>query len=412
MTAERVSVDGARRSNTATAFAHPSAALPWDAARELAHSVAEPLPPRTVPLAEAAGAVLAAPLVAPAAVPPVDRSAMDGYAVSGRAPWRVVGRVRAGSRVVPALRTGQACAIVTGAAVPPGTDAVLPDEDAVHTADGLSGAVAAGRHIRRAGEECAAGEVLAPVGAVAGPSLLGLAATLGCDTLRVHVLPRVAAFVTGDELIDHGAPGPGRVRDAIGPMLPGLVEQAGARMAYSTRLPDTRAALLDALAGADADLLLVSGSSAAGPADHLRAALAELDADLLIDGVACRPGHPQALALLPDGRVVVGLPGNPLAALTAFLTLAVPVITGLRGERLPALLAVPVPGGLARHPSSTRLVPVRVGPHGAEAVGHGGSAMLRGAAVADALAVIDPGPAAAIAARLLPLDPGVRPWAV
>ncbi|GAA1274906.1 molybdopterin-binding protein [Pseudonocardia aurantiaca] len=389
-----------------TAFAPTSTSVSWDGAREHAYATAMPPAPCAVPLAEAAGTVLAAPLVAPCAVPPVDRSAMDGYAVRGRAPWTVVGTVRAGSPPARELRPGQACAIVTGAAVPPGTDAVLPDEDAVLTGRGLTGSVATGRHIRRAGEECAAGEELAPAGPVVNPPLLGLAATLGFDTLLVHPLPRVTAFVTGDELVDHGLPGPGRVRDAIGPMLPGLVERAGGRLTPAVRVPDTRGALVDALAEADAELVLVSGSSAAGPADHLRAALADLGADLVVDGVACRPGHPQTLARLPGDRLVVGLPGNPLAALVAFLTLGVPVLTGLRGEPLPALLAAPVPGGLERHPSSTRLVPVRVGPYGAEPVGHAGPAMLRGAATADALAVVDPGPAAAIAARLLPLDPG------
>jgi len=108
----------------------------------------------------------------------------------------------------------------------------------------------------------------------------------------------------------------------------------------------------------------------------------------------------------------VGLPGNPLAALAAFLTVAVPALAGLRGEPLPALVALPVPGGIARHPLHTRLVPVVVEPSGAVPVGHGGSAMLRGAAAADAFAVVDPGPADAIGARILPLDPGARPWAV
>jgi molybdopterin molybdotransferase len=407
MTVERVSVDGAQRRTV-----RPLAPVSWDGAREHAHAVATPLAPRPLPLADAAGAVLAAPLVAPCAVSPVDRSAMDGYAVRGPAPWTVVGTVRAGSPLAPPLRRGQARAIVTGAAVPPGTDAVLPDEDAVRSGEALTGSVAGGRHIRRAGEECAAGEELVPAGAVVSPPLLGLAATLGCDTLLVHPTPRVAACVTGDELVGHGPPGPGRVRDAIGPMLPGLVDRAGGRLFPAVRVPDTRTSLVDALAAADAELVLVSGSSAAGPADHLRAALAALHADLLVDGVACRPGHPQTLAQLPDGRLVVGLPGNPLAALVAFLTLAVPVFAGLRGEPLPALLAAPVPGGLERHPSSTRLVPVRIGPFGTEPVAHTGPAMLRGAARADALAVVDPGPAAAIAARLLPLDPGARPWGV
>jgi molybdopterin molybdotransferase len=337
---------------------------------------------------------------------------MDGYAVRGTGPWQLLGAVRANSGLAGPLADGQACSIVTGAAVPPGTTAVLPDEDAVRTDDQVVGLVETGRHIRRAGEECAAGETVLRAGVVVEPQVLGLAAALGLDRLTVIPQPLVAALVTGDELVHRGASGPGRVRDAIGPMLPGLIARAGAVAAPVVHLPDSRAALIDTLTATQADLILVSGSSASGPADHLRATLSALGAELLIDGVACRPGHPQALARLDDGRLVLGLPGNPFAALTAFLTLGVASLQRLRGEKLLKLPLAPVPGGLACHPHSTRLVPVRVGPHGVVLVGHEGSAMLRGAAGADALAVVDPGPAEAIAARLLPLDPGARPWDV
>jgi molybdopterin molybdotransferase len=319
-----------------------------------------------------------------------------------------VGAVLAGSAHSVRLADGQACTIVTGAAVPAGATAVLPDEDAVRDGDRVTGTIGLRRHVRPAGEECAAGDVLLPAGVVVHPPVLGLAASLGLDCLAVIPKPRAIALVTGDELVSHGPSGPGRVRDAIGPMLPGLLERAGACALPAVRLPDSRSLLIDALAATDADLILVSGSSASGPADHLRGALDTLDAELLVDGVACRPGHPQALARLQDGRLVVGLPGNPFAAFAAFLTLAVAAIAGLRGEPLPALLTVPF--GFDRHPTSTRLVPVRVRSQVAEPVGHAGSAMLRGAAGADALAIIDPGPAAATTARLLPLDPGARPW--
>ncbi|GAB2677939.1 hypothetical protein GCM10009743_62620 [Kribbella swartbergensis] len=269
-----------------------------------------------------------------------------------------------------------------------------------------------GRHIRRAGEECAVNETLLPAGVVVDPAVLGVAASIGLNRLTVIPQPRVAAVVTGDELVHRGPSGPGRVRDAIGPMLPGLIARAGALAGPVTHLPDNRKSLVDTLRAADADLILVSGSSASGPADHLRPALNALGAELIIDGVACRPGHPQALARFADGRLVVGLPGNPFAALAAFLTVAVAAIRRMRGLPLPALMVAPVPGGLACHPRSTRLVPVRVTAQGAVPVGHGGSAMLRGVAAADALAVVDPGPASAVAARLLPLDPGAQPWAV
>jgi molybdopterin molybdotransferase len=393
--------------------------LAWDAAREVAHAAARALPPREVALADADGAVLAAPLVAATDHPPVARSAMDGFAVRGAPPWTVVDRPRS-------LADGEACAVVTGAPLPAGTTSVLADEDAVRDAALLRGAAPPGRHIRSAAEECVAGESVLPAGSRVTPAVLGLAAALGYDRLLVHPRPRVAAFVTGDELVGSGRPGPGRVRDAIGPMLPGLLTRAGAVLDAYGPLPlaDDRGRLVAALAAAahlateldgaargGADLVLVSGSSAAGPSDHLRASLAELGAELLVDGVRCRPGHPQALARV-GATLVVGLPGNPLAALAAFLTLAVPALAGLRGEPLAALMALPVPGGIARHPVHTRLVPVAVEPAGAVPVGHVGSAMLRGAAGADAFAVVDPGPADAIAARVLPLDPGARPWAV
>jgi molybdopterin molybdotransferase len=337
---------------------------------------------------------------------------MDGYAVCGAGPWRVVGHVGAGCDAQLVLTTGEACSITTGAAVPSGATSVVRDEDAVVAGQLLKGPDEAGRHIRRAGEECAANELLLPAGVVVDPPVLGVAASVGLERLTVVPQPRVVAVVTGDELVHRGPSGPGRVRDAIGPMLPGLITRAGAITAPVTTLKDDRTALVDTLRSAEAELIFVSGSSASGPADHLRPALSALGAELIIDGVACRPGHPQALARLADGRLVVGLPGNPLAALTAFLTLGVAAILRMRGLPLPALTVAPVPGGLACHPRSTRLVPVRVTPHGAVPLGHGGSAMLRGVAAADALAVVDPGPAEAIAARLLPLDPGARPWAV
>lgn len=374
--------------------------LAWDDARSRAHDAVYPLPPVRRQLAAVVGAVLAAPLVAAGPLPPVDRSAMDGYAVCGPGPWTVVR---------PPLGSGEACAVVTGAVVPAGADAVVRDEDVVRDGSRVFGASGAGRHIRRAGEEAAADEVLVAAGTAVHPPVIGLAAALGHDELWVHPLPRVAAFVTGGELVGHGRPALGQVRDAIGPMLPGLLRAAGAGAVALEPLPDRRSALLAALAAADADLLVVTGSSAAGPADHLRGALAELGATLVVDGVVCRPGHPQALALLPDGRPVIGLPGNPLAALAAFLTLAGPVLATLRGAASAPLATVP--GELPRHPTSTRLVPVRTTVSGVEPTGYAGAAMLRGAALADAFAVVAPGRGIAATVRLLPFDPGAHRWA-
>jgi molybdopterin molybdotransferase len=315
--------------------------------------------------------------------------------------------VGAGAADPGTLADGQATGIVTGATLPAGATAVVRHEDVVVCGDRLEGPAEDGCHIRRAGEECQAGDQLLPAGGVVGPAVLGLAAPVGLNRLTVIPQPTVAALVTGDELIHRGPSGPGRVRDAIGPMLPGLITRAGAQLPQVRHLPDSLDELTRALGETEADLILVSGSSAAGPADHLRPALTSLGAEVVVDGVACRPGHPQALARLTDGRLVLGLPGNPFAALVAFLTLGVATITRMRGVRLPELGHIAVPGGVRCHPTSTRLVPVRLTAHGAVPIGHGGSAMLRGPALADALAVVAPGPAEAIAARLLPLDPGI-----
>jgi len=358
----------------------------WDDARTIAYQAATALPPSQMALAEAAGGVLAEPLRAVVSVPLVNCSAMDGYAVCGPSPWSVVACLRAGEGVPPPLRSGTACEVATGAPIPPYAVAVLPYEHAWRTGKSVNGLVKPGQHIRQAGEECAAGDQVLPAGALVSPTVLGLAAALGHDTLCVRRTPRVLAIITGNELLDAGLPSPGRVRDAIGPMLPGLVAWAGAHFDGATRLADSAALLIAALRAADGDMILVSGSSSRGPADHLRCALAALGAELIIDGVACRPGHPQVLARLTTGPLVVGLPGNPLAAVVAFLTLALPAITGLRGRPLPAL----TPAARRNCPEITRLVPVRVRGNDITELPHTRSAMLRGIAAADALAIVTP----------------------
>nr|WP_233515552.1 molybdopterin molybdotransferase MoeA [Marinitenerispora sediminis] len=371
-----------------------------DAARELAtahlRTGTREAPVAHVPLADALGAALAVPVTARAAVPACDSAAMDGYAVAGPGPWRLVGRALAGRPgPVRRLRPGEAVEIATGAPVPARTEAVLPYERAVCDGDRIEGPVRPGRHVRHRGESVPAGAVLAPAGTVVTPALLGLAAGTGHDSLPVR-RPRVAALVTGDEVVPTGLPGPGAVRDAIGPMLPGLVRWAGGVLAGSAHVADGRARLTAELRAAAADpateLVVVCGASSAGPADHLRGALDALAADVGVDGVACRPGHPQLLAALPGGPLVVGLPGNPNAALVAALTLLVPALSALAGRRDPAHAGrrAHLAGPADRHARDTRLVAVRVRDGRAAPVGGDGPAALRGAAVADALAVLPP----------------------
>jgi len=138
---------------------------------------------------------------------------------------------------------------------------------------------------------------------------------------------------------------------------------------------------------ADADVVVTTGSTARGPVDHLHAVLMAAGAELVVDGVAVRPGHPMLLAVLPDGRPVVGLPGNPLAAVSGVLTLLEPVLAALHGRPFdaPAHEVIDVDVDAGRE--ATRLVPVR----GHRPVLFTGPAMLRGLTMAEAVAVIPPG---------------------
>jgi molybdopterin molybdotransferase len=184
-------------------------------------------------------------------------------------------------------------------------------------------------------------------------------------------------------------------------MLPGWLGSFDALPYPPQHVPDTLDDLVGAIDDAACDLIITTGSTAAGPADHLHHALGLLHARLLVDGVAVRPGHPMLLAEMADGRLLVGLPGNPLAAVSALLTLVAPVVTGMRGEPVGddgllrgdthAVLAADI----TSHPHDTRLVPVQLEAGeiitSATPVHHTGPAMLRGLAEADGVAVIPAG---------------------
>jgi molybdopterin molybdotransferase len=141
----------------------------------------------------------------------------------------------------------------------------------------------------------------------------------------------------------------------------GLLSSLGARPVGADYTGDSKEALADALAQDDADLFVVTGGSAAGPADRPHKVLADA-ADLLVDGVRCRPGHPRLLACLPDGRRVAGLTGNPFAALTGLVTLAAPLLAAWSGASPVPDLAVPCPAGAARRPGYTLLRPGHLDP--------------------------------------------------
>jgi len=387
--------------------------MPWPDARTRAGTAGIQLRARQVSLHAATGCLLAADLVALTDLPVTDMSAMDGWAVAGSPPWRVVGDLPAGRLLGHRLADGQCAHIATGAAVPDGADAVLPVEwslrDAAGVRPGDPVAFAAERtHIRRAGEEAGRGDMLLPAGTVVTPPVLGLAAAAGYDSLLVAPRAGVDAFILGDELTDSGPPTPGRTRDALGPQLPGWLNAFGAAPPSVARLPDSLGALSAALANSGADLIITTGGTSVGPRDHVRAAVAQVGGTMIVDGVHVKPGHPMLLAALPGSRWLVGLPGNPLAACAALLTLVRPLLDGLHGlgpaATRTATLATAEPG---RPGDGHRLLPVRLGDDNcAVALPSCGSAMLRGLAHATGLVVVPPpGAAAGDEVEYLPL-----PW--
>ncbi|MFI7084419.1 molybdopterin-binding protein [Streptomyces anulatus] len=392
----------------------PPPPLSWDRARAAAARAGRAGPPATIrlPLDRALGHVLAEALGALTDLPSFDTSAMDGWAVAGPGPW-VFGAgagLLAGRGPATALPDGAAVRIATGARVPPDTTAVIRSEHAhADEAKGLLHArrpVVAGQDIRPRGQECRSGEQLVPAGTVVTPAVLGLAAAAGYDALPAVPRPRVDILVLGDELLASGLPHDGLIRDALGPMLGPWLRALGAEVFGPRRLGDDAEALREALTDSDADLIVTTGGTASGPVDHVHPVLDALRAELLVDGAAVRPGHPMLLARLPapgqsrgtpDGPYLVGLPGNPLAAVSGLLTLAEPLLAGLAGRPAQDAYRALVHAEVHGHPHDTRLVPVvhRAGRAGGRdhvaPLRYNGPAMLRGIAAADGLAVVPPG---------------------
>ena len=317
---------------------------------------------------------------------------MDGWAVHGAGPWAPVAEIRAGDRAT-ALLDGQCVQISTGAVAPPGT-AIVRSEDGridgglLHTT-GPTPPV--GHDIRPRGEEVRAGEQILEVGHVLTPPALGLIAAAGHDYVDVLASSRVAVLVLGDELAHTGVPPEGQLRDALAPQLPGWIEAMGGHVVSLEHVADTQSATEAALVSADADLVVSTGGTARGAADHIRSAVEAIGGDWLVDGVAVRPGHPMKLGRLADGRSLVALPGNPLAAVSGLVTLAWPLINAQCGRPRPAEVTRPLATGVDSSPGAHRLVPGQMVDGAVELTTRRGPAMLSGIAIADVFAVIPPG---------------------
>jgi molybdopterin molybdotransferase len=295
-----------------------------------------------VAVEDALGRVLAEDVAATVSAPPLDNSAMDGYAVrladldpEGETALPVAQRIPAGHVGQP-LAQGTAARIFTGAPVPPGADTVVMQEHCTE-ADGrvtVRRAPQAGANVRRAGEDFAAGATVLVAGTRLGPQHQGLAAAAGHARLKVVRRLKVAAFFTGDEIVMPGEPlKPGQIYNSNRFALRGLLQGLGCEVVDLGIVPDRFDATVDVLrqAARQADAVITSGGVSVGEEDHVKAAVESIG-KLTMWKVAMKPGKPLAFGEL-DGAFFLGLPGNPVSAFVTFCLFARPFLLRCQGVR-------------------------------------------------------------------------------
>jgi len=369
-----------------------------------------PLRRGTVEICEgqALGRVLAEAVVADRDYPPFRRSLRDGYAVraadcaAAGAELRLLGTIQAGAASALVIEPGTCAAMMTGAAVPAGADAVVMVERCERQADRVViGAVArAGENVAAVGSDLRRGGVIAAAGRRLDPAALAALASVGCVRPEVYLSPRVALLSTGDELVEaNETPGGTQIRDANGPGLAAQAGRAGAEVVWQGCVRDDAAALDASLdrALAACDLLVCSGGASVGAFDLVAPGLAARGAEFHFDAVRMRPGRPVLFGTVA-GRLFFGLPGNPLGTMLAFALLVRPALELLGGV---AEVAPPFVGARLgydyRGPalSLTAFRPARLRAQGletvVEAIPYHGSADLAAAAAADCFWIVPEG---------------------
>jgi molybdopterin molybdotransferase len=340
-------VTRSRGSSTPTTSA--AAGEPLASVEEVAASIAAAVavvPAAALPLAQAAGRVLAEAVLAPMPLPRFDNAAMDGYAVrtadvagvEADAPvtLRLVAPSSAGQPSPPRLPAGCACPIATGAPLPAGADAVVMLEHAIEH-DGnvlVSGPVKRGQHVRRRGEDVPVGSELLHAGQVLTAGQLVAAAALGRTTLQVRRPPRVTTVLTGTEVVPAGQSlADHQVFDAVGPALQALLADVGCSTATVGPLPDDPRLLASTLLAAaeDSDALITVGGASVGRHDHLKQVLRR-HGELHTWRVALRPAKPFVFGAIA-GTPLFGLPGNPASALAAYEVFVRPALLAMQGRR-------------------------------------------------------------------------------
>ena len=313
----------------------------------------KPVPTQQVTWKQAAGRVTAQLLIADRPSPPADVSAMDGYAVrlddlrrGGDGAELVIAETVLPGRDAPPLAPGKAIAVMTGGLVPPGAEAIIRREDVIETGaairlrDGIVATITPGQHIRRRGENLAAGAVVVEAGRAIDSVTMAALAMFGQAKLLVRRRVRIAVVVTGDELMPiEAAVEPWQIRDSNGPALAALLDGLPwVKLLSMTRVHDDRPTMLAHLRGVleNADALLITGGVSMGTHDFVPGVLSELGCRTVFHKLPIRPGHPLLAAIGPGGQLVMGLPGNPVSVLTTARRFALPALAHRGGLCRPA----------------------------------------------------------------------------
>lgn len=358
--------DEVRRARARAADTTP---LTLDEARNTLRDSLTRLTPYRTDLPSVRGAALAAPLTAAEALPRFDVSAMDGYAVAGDGPWRLRRDIGfAGGQRPVGLLPGEAVRIATGAHVPDGTTTVVRDEFVRVGSDETLHRIPETPirdDIRRRGEDRGPGDLVAPEGTRVTAALISAAASVEVTEAVVRGPVRARVVMTGDEIRSDGPLRAGQTRDSIGPILPDLLAGSGIRTVDRVHLRDTPNGFDEVLAAStDCDLLVIVGATGGGAADQLRGAIARAEARVLVPRLRLRPGGSTIVAETPSGTTILGLPGNPFAAVATLLALVPAIVAGRTGAHQDRPLTGPLHNAADVSGPVTRIVPARIAPTG------------------------------------------------
>ena len=399
-----------------------TALLSVDAAQAQLLAAVDVLPIEQVGLVAARDRLLAADLVALRTQPPFAMSAMDGYAIrwADRAgPWTLVGESAAGRRFAGVVGTGETARILTGAPLPAGADTVVVQEDIARDGAVITlvrdGPPRQGAHIRRAGLDFLAGDVVDTTGTRITPARIGLLAAAGHGHVPVPRRPRVVLLATGDELVPPGEiPGPDQIVSSNGVMLAALFAAAGADVVDGGIIRDDPEALAAALTtNADADMLVTIGGASVGDHDHVLAVLRSVGAEIAFWKIAIKPGKPMIAGRLGRAQVI-GLPGNPVSAFVCAQLFVLPMLRRMQGAADPLPPTTLARLGVALPQNGDRRDHLRATLHAgiASPATTQDSSMLRALAVSNVLIIREPHVAASPAGTeirciLLDSDSGV-----